>query len=215
LALGGFTLGFMTMMAAGGKKFDRYMLPAILMLDLLAGVGLWILFRQVRQLHVRRGIMVLTLALQGALLCASYPYPIAFYNPLLGGVAGAQRVLMVGWGEGLEQVASYLNRQPNADRLVASTLYHHALRPLFRGKTVRIVQAVSPDYFIVYVNMGQRDLIPQGIRPLMAGRPPEFTVRVHGIDYAWVYRLPPGIPITVPGEAPDTLPDDEELDDER
>lgn len=213
-ALGGYVLGFMIAMTFGGKKFDRYMLPAIVVLDLLAGVGLWILIRRVRRIGPRRAIVVLTVASQGLLLGTAYPYPIAAYNPLLGAGAGAQRVMMVGWGEGLEQVAAYLNRQPNSDRLVASTLYHHALRPLFRGQTVRIVEPVSPDFFVVYVNMAQRDLIPPGIRLLIAGRLPDFTARVHGVDYAWVYRLPPGISTTPPGQAPESLPD-EVPDDEQ
>jgi hypothetical protein len=118
--------------------------------------------------------------------------------------------MMVGWGEGLEQVATYLNRQPDAERQVASTLYHHALRPLFRGKTQRIVEPLSPDYFVVYVNMAQRDLIPPGIDVLIQGRIPEHIVRIHGVEYARVYRLPAGVPV----QAPTVLPDDDSTDTE-
>ena len=190
------------------------MLPAIVMLDLLAGVGLWMLVRRVRRVQVRRAMVVATVAMQSGLLWSAYPYPLAYYNPLLGGIAGAERAMMIGWGEGLEQVAWYLNRQSGADRLVASTLYHHALRPLFRGKTQRIVEPLSPDYFVVYVNMAQRSLTPPGIDLLIQGREPEFTARVHGIEYAWVYRVPSGVQILSPGQAPQQAPDDEQPDTE-
>jgi hypothetical protein len=200
LGLLGYAIGFIALMTVGGKKFDRYLLPAIVMLDLLAGVGLWMLFRTLRHVRVRRAAIVATIAAQGVLLWSAYPYPIAFYNPALGGVAGAQRVMLVGWGEGLDQVAAYLNGRRGSDRLVASTLYHHALRPLFRGRTQRIVEPVSPDYFVVYINMAQRQLIPRGIQDLIQGRDPELIVRVHGVEYAWVYRLPPGLPTIAPGQ---------------
>jgi len=214
IGVGGYAIGFMALMTIGGKKFDRYMLPAIVMLDLLAGLGLWMLIRESRRIHIRRAAVVAVFAVQGLLLWSAYPYPIAFYNPLLGGVAGAQRVMMVGWGEGLDQVAAYLNRRPGSDRLVASTLYHHALRPLFRGRTQRIVEPLSPDYFIVYVNMAQRRLVPRGIQGLIEGRTPEFTARVAGAEYAWVYRVPAGVPTTVPGQPSERLPDDDDSDDD-
>jgi hypothetical protein len=195
LALAGYAVGFVLLMTAGGKKFDRYMLPAIVVLDLLAGVGLWLLLTQLRRIPIRSLLVLAVVGVQAFLAWTAYPYPLAYYNPLLGGASTAHRALMLGWGEGLEEVAAYLNRQPNAERMVASTLYHHALRPLFHGKTVRIVEPVSPDYFVVYVNMAQRDLIPPGLRQLMGSMQPEYTARIHGIEYAQVYRLPSGIPL--------------------
>ena len=44
------------------------------------------------------------------------PYALAYYNPLVGGGPAASRVLLVGWGEGLDQVAAYLNAQPSSER---------------------------------------------------------------------------------------------------
>jgi hypothetical protein len=154
------------------------------------------------------------IVLQLGLLWSAEPYPIAFYNPLVGGTQAAERTMMLGWGEGLDQAARYLNAQPDSDRLVASTLYHHALRPLFRGQTQRILEPLTPDYLIVYVNMDQRNLIPVGIQRLLLGREPEFTARVNGFVYALVYRLPRGVPISAPGQAPQFVPTDEEPEDE-
>jgi hypothetical protein len=115
---------------------------------------------------------------------------------------------LLGWGEGLDQVAAYLNRQPNAERLTVSTLYHHALRPQFRGRTVRIVEPVTPDYYVQYVNMAQRQLAPPGIQRLLESRQPEHIVRIHGIEYAQIYRLPPGLPLEPSELRP--LPGDDE-----
>jgi hypothetical protein len=108
---------------------------------------------------------------------------------LIGGAERASRVIMVGWGEGLEEVARYLNELPNAERLVVKAHYHHVLRPLFVGTTTRLVDETSVDYFVVYVNMVQRQLMPPAMVSIMAQRPPDFTVEVHGVPYAWLYRV--------------------------
>lgn len=201
LGLLAFAVLFAGMMTLGAKKFDRYLLPTILVLDLLAGVGLWALLRTIRSRHVALGALAGLLVVQAALMWKAFPFPEAFYNPLLGGAHGAQQAIMVGWGEGLEQTARYLNAQPNADRLTVSTHYHHVLRPLFRGTTVRIVAPVRLDYFVVYVNMVQRpNLIPATVRQVMETTPPDFTAMVGDVEYAWVYRIPSRIEtIDVPG----------------
>ena len=189
---------FVVVMTLGPKKFDRYMLPSVIALDLLAGVGLWVLARQVLRGRLRAVLLAFPLLAQALLLWQAYPHPIAFYNPVLGGATAAQRAIMVGWGEGLEQSAAYLNAQPDAERLIVTTHYHHVLRPLFRGATVRTgaylvppegAPMVQPDYFVLYVNMAQRGLIPASVRPIIAG-PPEHTAVVHGVEYARIYRLP-------------------------
>jgi len=123
------------------------------------------------------------------LLWRAEPYPLAAYNPLVGGENGAWRVLMVGWGEGLDQVADYLNAQPDAESLVAKTHYHHALRPMFVGETVRVPDPRPVNYFVVYVNMAQRVIVPPTVVQLMAIVPPDFTAVVNGHPYAWVYRV--------------------------
>lgn len=192
-----FVVVFAWVMTLGAKKFDRYMLPALLVLDLLAGVGIWQALRLLA--GWRPGPPASRLAVAGAVLAVmaqaswlavSYPYPIAAYNPLLGGTAAARQVIMVGWGEGLEQAAAYLNSRPNAARLNASTQYHHVLRPRFVGGTPRVPTSRVVDYYVVYVNMVQRDIVPAPVKQTMAASPPAFTAMVNGVPFAWVYRGP-------------------------
>jgi hypothetical protein len=190
-------IGLMTL---GSKKLDRYMLPAIVGLDLVAGAGLWAAVSMLRWRRLSVLVLAAALLIQVGLLRQAHPYPLAFYNPLLGGAAGAQRVMLVGWGEGLDQVAEYLNAQPGAEDLVVSTFYDDVLRPLFRGTTVgltrsgNLFEAVPLDFFIVYVNMAQRQIIPPEVAPDLVGASPEFTVSINGAEYAWVYRLSPPRP---------------------
>jgi hypothetical protein len=211
-----YALGFVALMTLGGKKFDRYMLPTIVMFDLLAGVGLWEAARLLRRRDVLAGvsfrlrwvILAVAVAVQAAFCWMSYPYPLVAYNPLLGGTATARQALLVGWGEGLDQVADYLNARPNAQRLAATTLYHHVMRPVFAGQTARIGDPGQLDYFVVYVNMEQRGLVPAPIRQVMAEGPPEFVARVNGVEYAWVYRVPRGVQVPALEQPVEGLSDD-------
>lgn len=189
LALVGFSLFFIALMTVGAKKFDRYLLPAIVVLNLVGGAGFWWAARGLAQPLARALLSGLVLAAQVILFWSVQPYPLASYNPLVGGVEGASRVIIVGWGEGMEQVANYLNAQPNAERLVAKAHYHHVLRPRFKGSTTRLPDPASVDYFVLYINMVQRQITPAVMQGIMAERPPDFTATVNGTPYAWVYRV--------------------------
>ena len=206
-----FVVVFVDVMAIGSKKFDRYMLPALAVLTILDGVGIVALARLLRR---RLAIAVIALAVvgQGLWLASSYPYPIAAYNPLLGGTTVASRTIMVGWGEGLEQAADFLNGQEAAGRLTTSTQYHHVLRLLFDGRTVRVPSNRTIDYYVVYVNMVQRNTVPVPVRQAMATSQPVFTATVNGVPFAWVYRGP--FQISSLRDVPSETGDDGESDAE-
>jgi hypothetical protein len=206
-----FTVVFVDVMAIGAKKFDRYMMPALAVLTILAGVGIVAL---ARVLSRRLAIVVIVLAVagQGLWLASSYPYPIAAYNPLLGGTSVASRTIMVGWGEGLDQAAAFLNGQETAGRLTTSTQYHHVLRLLFDGRTMRVPSSRTIDYYVVYVNMVQRNTVPRPVQQAMATTEPVFTATVNGVPFAWVYRGP--FQISLQRDVPSETGDDSESDGE-
>lgn len=201
VALTAFVLLFIAVMTVGAKKLDRYMLPAIFVLDLLAGTGLWLFARRVRKAGLAMVVTSLAVALQAALLWRSQPYPLAFYNPLFGGAATAEQMILVGWGEGLEQAAAYLNRRPDAARLTLATSYNHVVRPRFRGTTISIATPETADYYLVYINTLQRQQLAPAVIQAMEEAPPELIAEVNGLPYAWLYRAP-----AVLREAPPATP---------
>lgn len=187
-----YCVGFWLMMSLGPKQFDRYMLPVFPMLVILAAAGLWSIamrFESGRPLVI--GIGLLALVLQAGPLLAVRPYQLAYYNPLLGGGPVAQRMVFVGWGEGLAPVAAYLNAQPivfGAPTVASS--YHRALQAHLEGSAVPIDRLSFGDYVVPYVNTLQRGLEPDVVNPLVAGESPEFVVWHNGVEYARVYRGP-------------------------
>ena len=55
--------------------------------------------------------------LHGLFAFVHYPYYFTYYNPLVGGSRTAPDVMTVGWGEGLDAAARWLNQQPNSAEL--------------------------------------------------------------------------------------------------
>ncbi|UCC76048.1 MAG: phospholipid carrier-dependent glycosyltransferase, partial [Anaerolineales bacterium] len=120
LALVAYTGLFVALLALATKKFDRYMLPPIVALDILAGLGL---ARLIERIEHRATALILATALlaQAAFVASHHPYYLAYYNPLVGGSSLAPQVMPLGWGEGLDLAADYLNRKPNAEQLSVAT----------------------------------------------------------------------------------------------
>lgn len=202
-----FTLIFTAVMTVIGKKFDRYLLPACLTLDLLAALG-WIALAQlVYQLVQRRGrqgwasvVSALVLAtalgpLHGWFTGATYPYYTTYYNPLFGGAQTAEQVLFVGWGEGLEQVGAWLNQQPAAEKQKVIAWY--ATGPLsyfFKGEAISVLYGsrmpwLDADYVVLYINQIQRGIPTWAAVDYFLQQKPVYTVTSQNLTLARLYDL--------------------------
>lgn len=186
LALWGFALTYLLLMTLASKKSVRYLLPAFPSLYLLAGLGL-------ARLRVELS-RPLRYALPGGLLLFSLfyqPYYFTYYNPLLLGWRWAPRTVLVGWGEGLDQAARYLNQRPPAK---AAAWYDWVFAPFYRGTVTEVVppeNLITADYSALYLNQVQRNIPdPNLVRYFRELRQPEHTVRLAGIEYAWLYHSP-------------------------
>jgi hypothetical protein len=190
-----FILLFWAMMALPPKKFDRYMLPAFPSLEMLAAVGYWLIVRRFAGRFVSHAIAVATVALGVAQFLPAaqvHPYYLAYYNPLFGGGPAAAKAFVVGWGEGLDIVANYLNSRPDAERLTVSGFYPRVLMAQFKGTVLPDKQydPAQADYLVLYVNAVQRDLADR-LRTEARGRRSELRVQINGIEYARLVRVPP------------------------
>lgn len=199
-----FALVFIGVMSVLAKKFDRYVLPTFPVIDLVAGLGLLWLFDGVVWLvrrasaGVQRGV---TVSLWGVLVVAMavnlwwyHPYELAYFNQLLGGGPVAQRNIIVGWGEGLEKAASYIAEQENGCDLGVASWYEDVILPYTCSPVLHQGYISVPGhihYAVLYINQVQRNIRMQNeIGPVLRERGSlVHTVRIHGIDYAWVYQL--------------------------
>jgi 4-amino-4-deoxy-L-arabinose transferase-like glycosyltransferase len=209
------------------KKQDRYLLPLFPFLDLLGAfaciriaesasrrIGVWATRQYQTQItyHVLRityyvlrlGLPLLLLIVHALPVATIYPYYLAYFNPLMGGLPRAVETTLVGWGEGMEQVAAYLNQRPDADRAYVAAVPAQTLLPYFRGTGENFYTndvALRADYVILYVSQVQRLAPSPEIVHYFLGMRPEHTVDVLGVPYAWIYPGPKLISADVPSQA--------------
>lgn len=191
-----YAAAFTLFMNLGAKKFDRYLLPAYFPLALAAGVGWSALVVALGRVWGRWAIWLLpgALALHMGLILPHFPYYFTFYNPLLGGITAAPDVLMIGRGEGLDAAARYLNAKPNATKLRAAAWYRGgSFNYLFAGEDLDLEEFYRADYAVLYVHQWQRQVPTVRLLDYFSTLTPEYTVNLHGLDYAWVYNLE-GVP---------------------
>ncbi len=197
LVMGAFVLFWTVVMTMGPKKFDRYMLPTWPLLMVFAGAGWAALAEYAAQaLAVLRQravplLLGLVCLIEGATLAWYHPYYLSYFNPLLGGGRVAQNVFLVGWGEGMDQIAAYLRSRPDYnDGMVLSALTA-TLQP-FMSVPVRDVTTLNDapaNYAVVYRESIQRGAFPE-IYAAIRQTVPLHTITIHGIDYAQIYQLP-------------------------
>ena len=217
LGLVAFALLFAAVMTLGAKKFDRYISPVFVVLDIVAALGwsgltqaahAWWRQRQSRTspagsapMHSapsRLGVWIVLsaiLLLHGLFAFSHYPYYFTYYNPLVGGSRTAPGVLMVGWGEGLDAAAKWLNQQPDAAELRVFSGYakgplSYFLQP---GPTALSdappYQLVDADYVVLYVNQWQRGLPSPELVGSYLSREPVHIVRSGGLELARIYDV--------------------------
>ena len=195
-----FALSFWVFMSLGDKMFDRYFLPVYPSLEIVAAVGLlWAVGvvrdrRQAKPGGLRPSLLIygFALAVQLGIALPHYPYYLTYYNPLLGGMDQAVKILLVGWGEGYDQAAAYLNAKPDAEELQVATSNFPSFSPQFLGKA-QSIENYSPwetDYVMFYLSHVQRlhnrDLLSEYL--FDTDVQPEQVVTLHGVDYVWLYR---------------------------
>jgi hypothetical protein len=109
--------------------------------------------------------------------------------------------MMIGWGEGLDQAARYLNSKANAEQLVVSSWYPlGSFSYFFEGQHTLAPKDIpdpidnkrhwfSTDYVVFYANQWQRQLPTPELLAYFFAMPPEHLIRIAGLDYARIYNL--------------------------
>jgi len=195
---GSFVLIYTAFMTLGQKKFDRYLLPVFPFVHTIATVGLlgagdWLLshWRVARpQQSLALASSALILILSAATVLPHAPYYLTYYNPLLGGVHAAVKTLLVGWGEGVDLAAAYLNTLPDIESKQASARALPPFAPLFNGHATHEdnYDAATTHYVVIYLNEVQRRLSPNRLERYYDSAEPLYTGQIKGIDYVWVYE---------------------------
>ncbi len=212
-----FTLSLLLFGNLSPKKQDRYLLPLFPFLDLLAAVGwlglLQLLYEYVGPRLARPMpallspvVLFLLFGLHSYPVLTYYPYYLAYFNPLLGGPTRAAETTLMGWGEGMEQAAAYLNTRPDAAHLYVASTPSQTLLPYFAGTGENFYTndiAFRADYVVLYLAQMQRMAPSPEIVRYFQMRQPEATITIKGVTYAKIY---PGPRLILPDMPPQASP---------
>ncbi len=193
-ALGLFIALYGLFMTLGEKKFDRYLLPVFPFVQVFAAYGI-LAFLEWGMRRMRRASLApilaggLALGL-GMTVISEAPYYLTYYNPLVGGKRAAVHTLLVGWGEGLDQAAAYLNSLPGSEAEIVASRSLPGLAPFYRGRAIHQTNydPAVVRYVVFYLNEVQRRLEPELLETYYDRQEPLYVVHVKGIEYAWIYE---------------------------
>jgi len=198
-----YSLVYMFIMALGTLQADRLLSPLFPVMDLLTALALChfgpMVFSRLRLAWWPTALIVAAL-LQAGFSLPHHPHYLSYYNPLVGGGQQAPRFLLVGWGEGLDQVAEYLDAQPGEIR--AASGYSGQLKPFCKGQVwglneqnlLTVLYRYEASYVVLYISHAQRNMPSPAVVRYFRSLEPEHIVRIHGVEYARIYRMPEFLP---------------------
>ncbi len=206
LALVAVVLLFTLCLSLTSKKFSRYLLPALPILEILAAIGFFEFLKWgYSYIDSRFGtgatpqkltfsiVTILCLFLIQILpVLLLHPYYGTYYN-LCFKLTDIRKITTVGEGGGVgyDLAAKYLNKKPNARELRVQTFPPSAqfFLPYFTGQIhwADAGEAVAPDYEVVHIRESQAGWVPQ--TGTLNGEL-EHVITLNGIDYVWIYRIP-------------------------
>ncbi len=199
-----YILLFFALMSVAEKKGDRYLLPIFPVIDILAAIGIYYCYKYIPNFLKRTvkifeniqcpantvfGIIILLVVLlQSVLIIPLAPYYLSYFNPLvLGGSQHAHEYIGIGWGEGQDLAAAYLNNKPDASNLTVGVQYA-GFKEYFIGKTVSMGDPNSkpPDYLVFYSCAVQRNF-NGNLLEKYRNETPEKVIIINNIEYCWIY----------------------------
>lgn len=198
---------FYAQMAIGSKQLDRYILPVFPAMAIIAASGIHDLAATLSHLLPSLKINVnnkkqiaAAFIMAPVIICniialtAVHPYCLSYYNPVIfGGPDNADNVLMVGWGDGMDIAARYLNQKPGAENMTVAAQYV-CFQEYFNGHTVRLSDVVYrgkvyyADYIVFYVASVQREYNKE-VWDAYKDKEPEKVITINGIEYCWIYKV--------------------------
>ncbi len=179
---------FLVGISLAAKKFDRYLLPVLPMVTMLATLG-WVAWLRSGK-RASRLLLGALLMVQLVYVIMILPYPLAGYNLLLGGPYSAQYIMPIGWGESISSAGTWLSGEPGAAAKRAISGIAPSLAPFFAGETLLVAEDnyEGADYIIFTANSYQVD--PEGVDQITEGLDLLKKVRYGGLDQAWIYASP-------------------------
>jgi len=174
------------------KAFPRYILPVFPAVDILVAAGIYFVFKKyINKNSVFYLLLGSIILLHLSLILPISPYFLSYTNPIVfGGPSNAPNMTLMGWGEGNDLAANYLNEKPDAQNITVAVDYY-GFAQYFIGKTIPLDESVDfidgVDYIVFYISALQRDWSKDPWEYYKT-KEPEKVIKLNGINYCYVYK---------------------------
>lgn len=179
---------FLIGISFAAKKFDRYILPVIPALAILAAIALG--SRRVEESRTLKVLILLLTVAYMVMLATSVPYLLSAYNPLVGGPYSAQYVLPLGWGESVSASGRWLANTSDAEQRTALSGIAPSLAPFFPGTTLFAETSTWHEANQIILTANSRQVAPQSIVKANEELELSHTVQYGLLPQAWIYNNP-------------------------
>jgi hypothetical protein len=180
-------------LSLASKKLDRYGLVLVVLAALAVAVVVDDLVARARRQGWVRDVPARVAVGACAIGCLALvawsatlaPWGLAYFNPALGGSAGAERTVLVGWGEGMFEALELIDEREDGDCedvTVSGPMLSFNSLPCGEVGT-----GPSTDYVLIYVSDRQRHP-PSWVDGQTEGRELVGVVEERGIRYVEVWR---------------------------
>jgi len=200
-----FAIVFLGVITLGAKKLDRYVLPALDALYIVSALGLAFAIENIgtrtlalparasvnadaadkKRKQVLNGTVVALLVISALQFIPVWPLTLRAYNPLLGGYAGAQKILPVGGGESAEVGRALQTSTAATQNIAVSDVIGTA--PYFSGGLMANSAAGLALADSILFTASDFQLTPDVAQKWIGSASPALTITVQGQPYAWLY----------------------------
>ena len=113
-----------------------------------------------------------------------HPYYLAYYNPLV------EPPVKMGFGEGIELAAKYLETKEKPEDLIVSSWYPDVMATYFPGTILGLDSIDKADYVVLYRGMKGRAEIDPATRIINSYETmiPDKTIYLNNLEYVWIYE---------------------------
>jgi len=141
----------------------------------------------------------MAIGLQMLITLRVFPYFHSYYNPIMGGGKSAVDTMQIGWGEGLDQAARYINSKNNSKDFQVVSWYSRGSFSYFHNGLSKMLQSdtsieknpdlfFNSDYVVIYVHNWQRN-IPAPVLDYLSQKSPEHSIWINDIEYVQIYKI--------------------------
>lgn len=182
------------------KKGDRYMLPIFIAFDILSAGSFVAIYGAIKERYAKLGLVgmalliVVGIGFQAQEVMRLHPYLLAYRNPFFTSLAQGRTM---GWGEGLDLAAEYLNKKPGAEEMLVAAYYESSFAYHFKGKFTsaerlakETPEEIGAQYVVLYRTMEGRapERWETKVLKEYATKTPEHVIKLNNEEYVWIYK---------------------------